>query len=132
MSAYKILVVDDDPDDREIMDEAFQMQGYTEHLTLSSAQEVFAYLQQIENDDDLPRLIITDLNMPGISGFELLQALKGMRRYKNIDVFVYSTSGLGSHIDMCLALGAKEYIKKPHAMDDYNQLAGRISTTFSR
>ncbi|HYH15705.1 MAG TPA: response regulator, partial [Flavisolibacter sp.] len=92
MPKYKILVVDDDSDDREIMNEAFQMQGSSDHLILASAAEVFTYLQLVENDEDLPRLIITDLNMPGISGYELLQALKGMQRYKHIDVFVYSTS----------------------------------------
>ena len=126
MSKYKILVVDDDPDDRNLMNEAFVMQGSTHHLILSSAAEVFTYLQSVERDEDLPRLVITDLNMPGITGFELLQALKGMQRYKGIDVFVYSTSSNGSHIDMCLALGAREYITKPFLVDGYLKLAERI------
>jgi CheY-like chemotaxis protein len=121
--------VDDDPDDRDIMNEAFLMQGFTQHKLLSSAEEVFLYLQGIDQDEDLPRLIITDLNMPGISGFELLQALKGMQRYKHIDVFVYSTSTTGSHVDLCLALGAKEYIPKPAAMSGYQKLAERINQT---
>lgn len=131
MKAYRIVVVDDDPDDRDIMNEAFLMQGSTEHLILSSAQEVFAYLQNVENDADLPRIILTDLNMPGISGFELLQALKGMQRYKAIDVFVYSTSSLGSHIDMCLALGAREFITKPLKVTDHQGLAVRIQQEVS-
>lgn len=122
-------MVDDDPDDREIMNEAFRMQGSTAYLILASAQDVFHYLQGIESDEDLPRLIITDLNMPGITGFELLQALKGMNRYKDIDVFVYSTSSMGAHVDLCLALGAKEYITKPVAMTGYSQLAQRITTS---
>ncbi|HYH15702.1 MAG TPA: response regulator [Flavisolibacter sp.] len=129
MLQYKVLIVDDDPDDLEIMNEAFLMQGSTHHLTLSSAQAVFLYLQDVKRDEDLPSLIITDLNMPGISGFELLQALKGMQRYKHIDVFVYSTSNTKSHIDLCLALGAKEYITKPSAITGYQQLAERISST---
>lgn len=126
MSTYKILVVDDDPDDRDIMNEAFNLQGSAEHLVLASAQEVFSYLQDVVRDEDLPRLIITDLNMPGITGFELLQALKGMQRYKHIDVFVYSTSSLGAHVELCQALGAKEYIVKPTAMIGYQQLATEI------
>jgi CheY-like chemotaxis protein len=128
MSHYKVLIVDDDPDDREIMNEAFLMHGSTHHLILTSAQEVFLYLQEIKNDADLPQLIITDLNMPGITGFELLQALKGMQRYKHIDVFVYSTSSMGSHIDLCLALGAKDYITKPSAITGYHELVKRITT----
>jgi CheY-like chemotaxis protein len=63
--------------------------------------------------DDLPRLIITDLNMQVITGFKLLQDLNGMKRYQYIDVFVYSLSRLGSHTNMCLASGTRDYITKP-------------------
>lgn len=126
MSKYKLIIVDDDPDDRDIMNEAFIRQGSTDHLVLSSAQEVFTYLQSVAKAEDLPRLIVTDLNMPGITGFELLKALKEMKRYQSIDVFVYSTSNLGAHLDMCLALGAKAYLTKPPTLDGYHQLAERI------
>lgn len=131
MPPYKIIIVDDDPDDRYIMDIAFTKQGSTEHLILSSAGEVITYLQSVVHSKDLPRLIITDLNMPGISGFDLLQVLKGMHRYRHIDVFVYSTSSLISHVNTCLALGAKEYIIKPLFLEDFQELAERLSSAIT-
>ena len=74
MSTYRILVVDDDPDDREIMNEAFQIQGSTERLILPSAAEVLPYLQSVERNEGPPRLIITTLTCPE------LQVLNCFRR----------------------------------------------------
>ena len=48
MNPLHILIVDDDPDDRAILNEAFGMQGLSDFLVLSSAQEVFDYLGGIE------------------------------------------------------------------------------------
>jgi CheY-like chemotaxis protein len=126
LKRYTILIVDDDPDDRAMMEEAFTAQGSTEHLVLSGAQEVLHYLSGIHSNHLLPRMIITDLNMPLISGFELLQTLKGVERYQQMAVLVYSTSRLQKHVDLCLSLGAKEYIIKPERFSDYAALANRL------
>ncbi|HYH16425.1 MAG TPA: response regulator [Flavisolibacter sp.] len=128
MSPYKVLIVDDDPDDREIMNEAFLMQGSTHHLILSSAKEMFLYLQGVVEDKDLPLLIISDLRMPVTSGLELMQTLKGIQRYQHIDVLLYSTSSISTHLEKCLALGAKEYFTKPSSMIGYEEFAKRISS----
>ena len=65
MSPCKILIVDDDPDDREILIDTFQQIGLNLVQGVSSAETALAYLQAIEEDEELPKLIITDLNMPG-------------------------------------------------------------------
>lgn len=64
MPSYKVLVVDDDPDDLDMLRDALEKEGMTPVLTLSSALEVLNYLQGIEHREDLPSLIITDLSMP--------------------------------------------------------------------
>ncbi len=76
MSHYKILIVDDDPEERELMNEAFLIYGSTHHLTLSSAQEVFQYLKGVIDNKHLPQLIISDLRMPNTSGLEQSKLLK--------------------------------------------------------
>ncbi|HVG42644.1 MAG TPA: response regulator [Chitinophagaceae bacterium] len=126
MLNYKLLVVDDDEDDREIMNEAFSMQGFKQHLILSSPEEVITYLQKVKDNHDLPQLIIMDLNMHGISGCELMQAIKGMDRYKDIDVYIYSSTDNIYYKKLCLDLGAKEFIPKPNKIQGYIQLAERI------
>lgn len=127
MRYYHLIVVDDDVDDRDIMKEALESQGSTHHLILGSAEEVFTYLQGVETDEHLPRVIMTDLNMPGISGVELLRTLKSSPRYAHIEVLIFSTSGLNKQAEHCLALGAKEYIIKPSAISGYVELAGRLT-----
>lgn len=129
MPTYKILVVDDDPDDRDLIHEAFSLQGSTEHLVLSSADQVLNYLQNLPVDDHLPQLIITDLNMPRTSGIDLLRTLKGLERYRQMEVVVYSSWIHGLHAELCLALGAREYITKPAALEGYQHMVKRLRQT---
>jgi CheY-like chemotaxis protein len=127
MRYYNLVIVDDDPDDRDIMKEVLEAQGSDNHLILSSAEAVFNYLQGVQVDEHLPRLIMTDLNMPGISGMELLRILKSTPRYAHIEVLVFSTSSLSKQAEHCLALGAKEYVTKPSAISGYMELAERLT-----
>jgi len=128
MTTCKILIVDDDEDDREILTEAFQEFGLERVHGVESAEKALAYLQAVVNDEDLPKLIITDLNMPGITGQELLNALKGMRRYKHIPVIVCSTSSSPLDIERCLAAGAKYYVTKPSEMTGYVDITQKLSS----
>lgn len=123
MIAFRVLVVDDDDDDRDFLREALERAGVEPVLTLPAAQDVFTYLQSVERDEDLPRLIITDLNMPGITGYELLQALRPMNRYQRIPVIICSTSNHFADITKCAAAGAKKYIPKPNNYAGYEKVS---------
>lgn len=90
MDGCKILIIDDDEDDVEILSEAFTRCGVDEIQYVFSAMQAFMYLQEVEHDF-LPKLIITDHFLPGISGAEFLKDLKGMDKYKHIHVMVLST-----------------------------------------
>ena len=127
MPKYKIIIVDDDPDDRFIINEAFKIQGFTHHLTLTCFQELVEYLQSVAQDEDLPRLIVTDLNMPGTSGYDLLKSLKSMERYQNIDVVVFSTAKTDAHKNSAIELGARDYIPKPTRFKDYLAMVSHFS-----
>ncbi len=126
MIAFRVLVVDDDPDDRDILRDALEEAGIEPILALDSAQQVFSYLQTVEKDTDLPKLIITDLNMCGITGLELLNALKGMSRYQHIAVVVFSTASHSPVKAKCLAAGAKEYITKPNHYRSYSDITSKL------
>jgi len=128
MPACKVLVVDDDADDRDILIETFQQIGVARVEGVDSAEAAIAFLQAIPADQDLPKLIITDLNMPGISGSELLCGLKQMSRYQHIPVIVCSTSSSPKEMENCLASGATDYVTKPSAVSDYVQITHRLNT----
>lgn len=90
MNNSKVLIVDDDQDDIEILADAFTQSGVESVHYVHSAMQAFMYLQSIEEKNNLPRLIVTDLYLPGITGAEFLKDLKGMEKYKHIHVIVLS------------------------------------------
>jgi len=60
-----------------------------------------------------PAIILLDLNLPGMTGSELLETIKVDDRFKHIPVIVLTTSGEDGDVQTCYALGASGYIKKP-------------------
>jgi CheY-like chemotaxis protein len=126
MIMFRVLIVDDDPDDRDFLRNALEKAGVEPILALSSAQEVFAYLQGIERTEDLPKLIISDLNMPDINGYELLQSLRSMSRYQHIPVVICSTSSLSTDVTRCLTAGAKQYFEKPNTLEGFNNIPFQV------
>jgi CheY-like chemotaxis protein len=78
-----LLIVDDEPVTRELLSQVFAGRGHE----VSSAKDGFAALQQIRTQ--APDIILSDLNMPGMSGFELLSVVR--RRIPGI--YVIATSG---------------------------------------
>ena len=126
MITYTILIVDDDPDDIEILRSAFHEIGAREIQGVLSMPQALDHLQSIEDINDLPKLIITDLNMPGQNGYELLRFLKASPRYRHIPVIVCSTSVSCKEKETSLSLGAIDYIPKPVLVVDYKNLAAKM------
>ena len=107
-----IFYVDDDPDDRSFFQEATE--GLTDEVHLFDESEVL--LQAIKNPPPSPNILFVDLNMPHLSGFEILREIKQSEQYKSLPVVVYSTAGDNITIDKCRALGANLFITKPTSM----------------
>lgn len=123
MIPCQILIIDDDNDDVEILSEAFINSGVQCVHYVSTAMQAFNYLQEIEKEEDLPKLIVTDLYLPGISGAEFLADLKQMERYKFIPVIVLSTIKSEKESSRYKQIGAKEYLKKPTTYKEYLEVA---------
>lgn len=122
----KILIIDDDNDDVEILADAFSQSGVESVHYVHTAMEAFMYLQTIENKTDLPKLLVTDLYLPGISGAEFLVDLKGMEKYKYIPVIVLSSVKSEKEIERYKQMGAADYLLKPSSYDEYLEVAKRI------
>jgi CheY-like chemotaxis protein len=132
MPGCKILIVDDDTDDVEILAEAFTQTGVDSVHYVHSAMQAFMYLQSIEDKKQLPKLIVTDMYLPGISGAELLADLKGMDKYKHIHVIVLSSVKSPAEIEKYKELGAEDYLAKPSSYDEYVRVAKQITERLSR
>lgn len=122
----KILMADDDPEDLGLIEEhLISIDPKINLLKFMDGLSAYDYLCS-QPDQDLPSLIVLDYNMPGLSGYELLVALKSTDRYAWIQKIVLSSSNTQKFIQECLRNGAAEYIVKPSNMEDLHTLAKRL------
>ena len=110
----KILLVEDDPDDREIITDAFK-NIHAEHLLHfeSNGENALGYVNEMFETNRLPSLIVMDLNMPKMNGTQTLKLLKTDPRFEKIPVIILSTSLNELEKKQCLELGAHSYVIKP-------------------
>ena len=123
MPNCKVLIVDDDTGDVEILAEAFSQSGVESVHYVHSAMQAFMYLQSVVEKHNLPKLIVTDLFLPGITGVEFLKDLKGMEKYKHIHVIVLSSFKAEKEIEKFKQMGADDYLLKPSTYEEYVQVA---------
>jgi CheY-like chemotaxis protein len=110
----KILLVDDDAEDREIIADAFrEIQAETFLLFQHNGEEAINFLEANFVSGSIPCLIVLDLNMPRMNGTQTLRFLKSDPRFADIPVIIYSTSLNAIEKEECLQLGAHSYIIKP-------------------
>jgi CheY-like chemotaxis protein len=123
MNKCDILIIDDDNDDIEILSDAFTSSGVNCVHYEESATKAIAYLNAVTQKDDLPKLIITDFYLNGITGADLIHSLKKIEDYKHIPVIVLSTQRSEKEIDKYRQMGAADYLVKPSSYKDYLKLA---------
>lgn len=87
---YNVLVVDDDEDDQFLIRQAFE--DDSKLFSLQFATDGTDVLEKIKAPKMLPDLILLDLNMPKMSGFDVLTHLEGSEEYRHIPVIIFSTS----------------------------------------
>lgn len=110
----KILLVDDDVEDREIIQDALGDLGYHSVLHFEeNGEKALAFLESAYQAGSLPSMVILDLNMPRMNGTQTLRHLKTDPRFSKIPVIIYSTSLNRIERDQCIALGAHSYVIKP-------------------
>jgi DNA-binding response OmpR family regulator len=107
----QILLVDDDATDRELLIDAISMsESSCKIVEASNGEEALAYLNTFNN---LPDIIILDLNMPVKDGRETLKDIRASKTFKCIPVCILSTSS--AHFDVSTAYehGATLFLMKP-------------------
>jgi CheY-like chemotaxis protein len=113
VSVKKILLADDDLEDQNIIEDGFQDAGAGGMVHYANnGEDALAYLEVAYGAGALPCLIILDLNMPRLNGTQTLKAIKKDLRFRDIPVYIYSTSLNPIEKDECLLMGAEGYIIK--------------------
>ena len=122
MKYNNILQIDDDYDDCEFFEQTLKM---VSTATYTSVNNPLDALRKLINKEIKPDLIFMDVNMPLMSGPELLNEIKKRETTKNIPVVMLSTSPLLSK-NQNQVLGAKDYLVKPST---FNELKNLIRNT---
>ncbi|MCC5667951.1 response regulator [Nostoc sp. CHAB 5784] len=118
----KIIVVDDEQDIQLLFEQQFRKEIKNNQIQLHfafSAEEALQYLQRELNN--CISLILTDINMPGMSGLEMLKIIKTIS--PNLKVFMISAYNDESNYIIAKEYGADDYIIKPIA---FNTLKTKI------
>ena len=116
---HRILIVDDDADDREIIRDAFMSAlDDQDYIFIENGDKLLEYLH-LQKDGNAPSLIMLDLNMPGKDGRETLKEIKSDNRFHHIPTIVFTTSSSLRDKQMVYDLGANCFITKP---DTFNKL----------
>ncbi len=121
MERKYVMLVEDDPNDIHFIDHAFGKLDIPVSLTTASdGKTAFSILKNFldPSDDDmsLPDLIILDLKLPGISGFEILEWIREQDVLKHIPVLILSSSSHNKDILNSYRLGANSYLVKPNEL----------------
>ncbi|MGC4038651.1 MAG: response regulator [Chitinophagaceae bacterium] len=110
----RIFLADDDRDDWFITEDAME-QVTSEKLIVffADGELLIKALAEAWQHNNLPCLIVLDLNMPRMNGTEVLAMIKSDNRFNKIPVVIYSTSVNILEQKKCLELGARDYLTKP-------------------
>ncbi len=117
---FKILVADDRPDNITLLARYLEYEGY-EHIIARDGLET---LEKVR--DELPDLVLLDVNMPHKDGFLVLEEIRGDPAVQHIPVIILTAARLDpSDVQSGLNLGADDYVTKPF---DRHELMARIRT----
>ncbi len=119
----KILIAEDDPDIRELVAFTLRFAGH-EVVAASNGEEAVQLAAR-----EFPDLILMDVRMPRMTGYDACRAMKANSELKDIPVVFLSAKGQESEIQTGLEAGAEEYLLKPFAPD---QLTDRVRAILSK
>jgi len=115
----KILIAEDERDIRDLITFTLRFAGH-DVVATSNGEEAYGTAQKI-----LPDLILLDVRMPRMTGYEACEKLKASQSTQHIPVVFLSAKGQESEVQTGIRAGALEYILKPFAPD---QLTERVHT----
>ncbi len=118
-SKVSILIADDDPDDRMLLEDAFRENGFTNELHfVEDGEQLLAFLRREgkwseHEGEPYPGLVLLDLNMPKMDGREALRHMKADERFRTIPVVVLTTSKAEEDILRTYVTGVNSFMTKP-------------------
>jgi CheY-like chemotaxis protein len=121
-----ILLVEDNPDDAMLTELALR-QGISAKLEIArNGQEALDYLSNEANE--IPRLVLLDLQLPNVNGLEVLQRIREHNRTRLIPVVIVTNSSAPGDVAAAYQYGTNSYIRKPVDFDQFAELIRLIGS----
>ena len=119
-----LLVVDDNEDNRYVLSQQLNIQGYDNITTATNGHEALNNLRSKSFD-----LVLLDIMMPDLNGYEVLERMRSSPELRNIPVIMISGIGELDSVVRCIELGAEDYLPKPF---EPTLLRARVRATLER
>jgi CheY-like chemotaxis protein len=122
---HSIFVVDDDDDDIELLRSTLEDLGYSFNLnTASNAFDAITRLQVLDSDNQLPCIIVLDLNLPVMEGKALYEFIKNNKSLASIPIAVLTSSN--NKVDKEYFAHKASYFVKPYSVENLYTCAQKI------
>ena len=109
----RVLVVEDQLFNQMLISELLELEGYKVELISDGKTMQEAIYSPLVTLEALPDLILMDIQLPDIDGFELMHKLKAHKLWQSVPVIAVTALAMPGDRDRCLAAGASAYLSKP-------------------
>jgi CheY-like chemotaxis protein len=124
MEKIRILLIEDDTDDIELLKDAFEQNDV--NCSIDVVMEGDKAIPFLENIASLPDVIVMDFNLPKLHGREILSQIRASKNFSTIPLMVLTTSASQDDIRYAFSMGANKFITKPNTMEGFNSTVEAI------
>lgn len=122
----RFLVVDDFPMIRTMLKKSLSDLGYKNVMEAVDGLDAFEKLQQAVSEQNLPRVIFLDWNMPRMTGIELITKCRSIPELSQVPIIMISAERDHKNVVTALKAGANDYILKPFSPKTLSDKLGRL------
>ena len=130
-----ILLVEDDPGHARLIEKNLRRANITNQIvTIGDGQEALDYLfssNETGRDHALPILVLLDLNIPVLDGYQVLKRMKTDARTKSIPVVILTTTDDQREVTRCYELGCNVYVTKPVDYGNFSEAIRKLGLFLS-
>ena len=127
MKMINILLVEDNEGDILLTREAFEESKIVNKITaIKDGKEAINYFESLTSKEEIPHLVLLDINLPKVSGHEVLMYVKNNERLKSIPVIMLTTSSSEKDILQSYKNHVNCYITKPIDVSDFMKAIMKI------
>lgn len=123
LKSRPILWAEDSPADQRLIQIALDTLPNAPPVRFAAnGHQLLEHLQK-----DAPRAVVLDINMPGMTGIEILERLRSEPATRDVPVILFSSTQHPDDMEKAVKLGAEAFVHKPHELDAFQQAVHRIA-----